>query len=104
MVRNVFLALLAPSLAWETRFLCTNSLSAAIGRARASSNGTWQNRRAQFSVKNEPIAILFDRLGPYYWARLHSAAHEQKGFAAKAALVHPTSLFAFLLVQALIHR
>jgi hypothetical protein len=55
-------------------------------------------------MKNEPIAILFDRLEPHYWARLHSAAHEQKGFAAKAALVHPTSLFAFLLVQALIHR
>ena len=36
-------------------------------------------------MKNEPIAILFDRLEPYYWARLRSAAHEQKGFAAKAA-------------------
>jgi len=25
-------------------------------------------------VKNEPIAILFDRLGPYHWARLQAAA------------------------------
>ena len=48
--------------------------------------------------------MLFDRLEPYYWARFHSAAREQKGFAAKAGLVHPSSLFAFLLVQALIHR
>ena len=39
-----------------------------FARWRASSNGTWQNRRAQFGVKNEPIAILFDRLGPYHWA------------------------------------
>jgi hypothetical protein len=55
-------------------------------------------------MKNEPIAILFDWLEPYYWALLHSTGHEQKGFAAKAALVHSTSLFAFLLVQALSHR
>lgn len=25
-------------------------------------------------MKNEAIAILFDQLEPYYWARLHSAA------------------------------
>jgi 1,2-diacylglycerol 3-alpha-glucosyltransferase len=25
-------------------------------------------------VKNEPIAVLFDRLGPYHWARLQAAA------------------------------
>ena len=25
-------------------------------------------------MKNEPIAILFDRLGPYHWARLQAAA------------------------------
>src|SRR5206468_6589412 len=35
---------------------------------------TWENRRAQFGVKNESIAILFDRLGPYHWARLQAAA------------------------------
>ncbi len=26
-------------------------------------------------MKNEPTAILFDRLGPYHWARLQAAAH-----------------------------
>ena len=33
-----------------------------------------QNRRAQFGVKNDSIAILFDQLGPYHWARLQAAA------------------------------
>jgi 1,2-diacylglycerol 3-alpha-glucosyltransferase len=29
---------------------------------------------AVWCVKNDPIAILFDRLGPYHWARLQAAA------------------------------